>query len=51
MPIAVAWGLFVEGGGDVHFWGALNAGSPFWGASVGSFSGMCAFAALRRVVF
>ena len=33
------------------FLGALNAGSPFWGAGVGSFSVMCAFAALQQVVF
>ena len=36
---------------DCAFWGALNAGSPFWGGSVGSFSGMRAFPALRQVVF
>ena len=39
VPIAVAWGLFV-------WWGVR-----FWGADVGSFSGMCAFAALWQVVF
>ena len=31
MPIAMVWELFVGGGGDVRFWEALDAGSPFWG--------------------
>ena len=44
-------GTACGGGGAVRFLGALNADSPFWGAGVGSFSRMCAFAALRRVLF
>ena len=49
VPIAMAWGLFVRVVGCACL-EALNAGSPFWGADEVSFLGMCASAALWRVV-